>query len=399
MHRNLIIQIRKWNHPSYLIQTHPAFSARYLSTGPSSTPSTSRSYEIYQSEVTDPWINLAFEEWLFRRPIELSPDYTLFFYRNDPCIVIGRNQNPWRECNIPLMTSTSLPLVRRRSGGGTVYHDLGNTNYSITMPRADFSRSYFADLIADALNDMDIPAKSNARHDIIIQEKKVSGSAYKVVNAKAYHHGTMLIDTDTKLVSKYLKPTILTEKIEGRGVTSVRSEVTTLRNHSLTVNHTAVCEAIARRFILEMEGKKHLASNPVNIEDSERNPAIKTLTMSTFESTPQIQAYRDETLPWDWTFGQTPQFNLSLSQTFSFGTLTISMDVIEGVVKSCQSAGSDPDPVPEHMVQTVNGMMALWVVGKRFGEVPRKPSEFVDPDVEDVWNWFIKQVVFAGQDL
>ncbi|KAI8849079.1 hypothetical protein BC829DRAFT_472928 [Chytridium lagenaria] len=117
-------------------------------------------------------------------------------YRNDPCVVIGRNQNPWRECNVPLLRKTNIPLIRRRSGGGTVYHDLGNTNYSIHMPRHLFNRDLHAHLVSQALIDLDIPATVNSRHDITVHNKKVSGSAYKVVNARAYHHGTMLIDTE-----------------------------------------------------------------------------------------------------------------------------------------------------------------------------------------------------------
>ncbi len=104
------------------------------------------------------------------------------------------------------MAQDGIPLVRRRSGGGTVYHDLGNSNYSIMMPRPVFQRSTSVSLVCRALHQLDIPAKVNDRYDIVIDGAKVSGSAYKLINEKAYHHGTMLIDSDLSALGKYLKP-------------------------------------------------------------------------------------------------------------------------------------------------------------------------------------------------
>jgi lipoate-protein ligase A len=104
------------------------------------------------------------------------------------------------------MVQDGIPLVRRKSGGGTVYHDLGNANYSIIMPRPIFQRSTSVSLVCRALQQLDIPAEVNERYDIVINGAKVSGSAYKLINEKAYHHGTMLIDSNLDALGKYLKP-------------------------------------------------------------------------------------------------------------------------------------------------------------------------------------------------
>jgi lipoate-protein ligase A len=145
-------------------------------------------------------------------------------------------QNPWREANLPLLRQHNIPLIRRKSGGGTVFHDIGNTNYTVFMPRSEFSRTKHLHMIVKALEMLDIPADVNARHDIIVrvpkrpsasdtvtsdsseagndtgerkseefEEYKISGSAYKVVSDRAYHHGTMLIDSDLKGLGMFLK--------------------------------------------------------------------------------------------------------------------------------------------------------------------------------------------------
>ena len=115
-------------------------------------------------------------------------------------------QNPWTECNMAMMRKYNIPLVRRKSGGGAVFHDLGNSNYSVVMPRHAFQRKTSASIICRALHQLDIPASVNERFDIMIGDFKISGSAYKLANEKAYHHGTMLIDSDLSQLGQFLKP-------------------------------------------------------------------------------------------------------------------------------------------------------------------------------------------------
>ncbi|KAJ3130641.1 Biotin/lipoate A/B protein ligase [Physocladia obscura] len=152
------------------------------------------------------------------------------------------NQNPWKECNLPLMRSLKIPLIRRRSGGGTVVHNLGNTNYTAFMPRDSFSRDKSALIVANALHHLDIPASVND-----ISGMKVSGSAFKVVQERAYAHGTMLISSDLEQLGTLLKSP-RKNSISGKGVESVPSKVTRLADHSFTVAHTDFCRAVAEEF-------------------------------------------------------------------------------------------------------------------------------------------------------
>lgn len=221
-------------------------------------------HQIFQSLSTDPFVNLAIEQLLF----ETSPDGAkiLFLYVNRPCVVIGRNQNPWLEANLDLLSekvqgrpvernrkSRHEFLLRRRSGGGAVYHDEGNLNYCVICPKPMFNRDKHAEMVVRALKGVGaLQTRVNERHDIVLGRNdqiptnvvqvdsddlespqlkmtpnslKISGSAYKLTGMRAMHHGTCLIDSrDLALLGSYLRSP-LRPYIKARGVDSVRSPV------------------------------------------------------------------------------------------------------------------------------------------------------------------------------
>ena len=153
-------------------------------------------------------------------------------YRNTPCVVIGRNQNPWTEVNLGKLTAAGqhVQLVRRRSGGGAVYHDAGNANWSVHVPTAVFDRDQHALMVARALQRLGVAsARVNERHDIVVagkdHEYKVSGSAYKLTKRRALHHGTCLLGADLVAVSGMLRAPPAAPYLVARGVASVRSPV------------------------------------------------------------------------------------------------------------------------------------------------------------------------------
>ncbi|KAJ3153774.1 Biotin/lipoate A/B protein ligase [Geranomyces michiganensis] len=213
------------------------------------------------------------------------------------------------------MQEENVPLVRRRSGGGTVYHDIGNTNYTIIMPRETFDRRTNAELVVRGLHQLDVPASVNTRHDIVVEDKKISGSAYKLVNTRAYHHGTMLIDADLGALGRYLRPP--PKNLVGKGVESVRSTVGKLRDYSYTVDHLSFCEAIAEEFC-----RSHGADIIPLIE----------LTAKDIDRDPKIREYHEEITTWDWIYGQTPDFTHRLEQQFSWGTVDIILQVHRGMI-------------------------------------------------------------------
>ncbi|KAL9109397.1 MAG: hypothetical protein Q9227_005904 [Pyrenula ochraceoflavens] len=190
---------------------------------------------VVRSTSWDPYINLAIENYLLTHSKPNSRIF--FFYVNRPCVVIGRNQNPWLETDlsafIPNEPLQTAELVRRRSGGGTVYHDHGNLNYCAIMPPSLFSRNLHAQILADALTNAEIEGKASAfrvndRHDVVIhragEEYKTSGSAYKLTKNRALHHGTCLVRSDLKSIAKYLGSPAR-QFIHAKGVESTRSRV------------------------------------------------------------------------------------------------------------------------------------------------------------------------------
>ncbi|KPV76787.1 uncharacterized protein RHOBADRAFT_12541, partial [Rhodotorula graminis WP1] len=263
---------------------------------------------IFVSDSHDPWFNLAFEDW------QTDPDRRiLYLYRNSPSVIIGRNQNPWKEINLSQLRTLEIPFVRRKSGGGTVYHDLGNTNYCVFVPRTEFDRRSNAELVTTGLNSLGVPAYVNERHDICVDGFKmsplpcaflhVSGSAFKLVNKRAYHHGTMLIDAQLGNLRGVLgsnKDSMVT-----KGVASVPSPVRNLSESSGEVDHERFVEAVAEQF-----ARKYGVSNEVQrIDEGE------------LDTNEYVRDVVDELKSWDWQYGQTPEFTHEISGSFPFGNM------------------------------------------------------------------------------
>ena len=232
--------------------------------------SSSSKYQIYISHSNDPYLNLSIEHFLLQESTQHST--VLFLYVNRPCVVIGRNQNPWLEANLKLLAGpirpsvwtdegsitsgpfTLVDLVRRRSGGGTVFHDYGNVNYSVICPTADFTRDKHVEMVVRAIRRDNDRARVNERHDIVLDQGnrlppeaipdpndtyetafqpfspklpplKVSGSAYKLTRTRSLHHGTCLINSpNINGISAYLH-SAARPFLKARGVDSVRTPV------------------------------------------------------------------------------------------------------------------------------------------------------------------------------
>lgn len=204
-------------------------------------------YQIYISRSHDPFLNLSIEHFLLQKtPAQSS---VLFLYVNSPCVVIGRNQNPWLETDLRLLNRDpnkprgtkdpylleDVKLVRRRSGGGAVFHDEGNVNYSVICPTEVFTRDKHAEVVAEAINHLSQGEKArvNERHDIVLdrtqggifQTLKVSGSAFKLTRGRALHHGTCLLRSpNIAKISPHLKSPAR-QFLSARGVESVPSPV------------------------------------------------------------------------------------------------------------------------------------------------------------------------------
>ncbi len=192
---------------------------------------------IYISQCHDPYLNPTFENWLFQNKAQEHP--ILFLWQNKPSIIIGRAQNPWLECDLTELEKDSIDVIRRQSGGGTVYHDLGNLNYTFICPNTHYDKQKNLQTVIDALAQLDIKAQVSPRNDIIVKDKsgenkKVSGCAFRETKHKSFHHGTLLINTDTSNLIRYLHHK-QDQGIDAKGVASVRSKVINLSELNQTL--------------------------------------------------------------------------------------------------------------------------------------------------------------------
>ncbi|KAK4151989.1 hypothetical protein C8A00DRAFT_35359 [Chaetomidium leptoderma] len=276
----------------------------------------SRPLQIYRSASTDPYLNLSIEHHLLQRS---HPDSTiLFLYANRPSVVIGRNQNPWLEVNLGALRqglpptqdergeetarkNTPIALVRRRSGGGTVFHDAGNTNYSVICPPPAFDRDKHAEMVVRALGRLGVAGvRVNERHDIVMDVDtnktfKVSGSAYKLTRARSLHHGTCLLRSENLGRVSGLLRSPAEAFIKARGVESVRSPI-----RNVGVDGEAFVDAVVGEF-RNMYGDG--AGREVVVGEEEA-----------LASEEVVKGLRELTSP-DWIFGQTPQFTFSTHPT------------------------------------------------------------------------------------
>ena len=178
---------------------------------------------IVTTEKHDVYRNLALEEWLLENAPSLP---VLFLYVNDPCVVIGKNQNPWRECRLSLMEKEGVALARRISGGGAVYHDAGNLNVSVIVPRTEYVEQKQYDLIFQTLKTCGIQNFKVRKNSLVVDEKKFSGNAFCHRRDRTLHHSTQLVNCDLNRLSRYLGAEF--DSIETKAIASVPSEVANL---------------------------------------------------------------------------------------------------------------------------------------------------------------------------
>ncbi|PWD87390.1 lipoate--protein ligase [Ignatzschineria cameli] len=266
------------------------------------------------SESVNPLFNLAVEDAIFQT-MDASQQ-VLFLWRNDQTVVIGRGQNPWKECNTQKMEEDGITLARRSSGGGAVYHDLGNTNFTFMAGKPGYNKESSTALILAALRSLGIEAQSSGRNDIVLlqegQPRKISGSAYRETKDRGFHHGTLLIDVDFGKLSRYLNPD--PKKLQAKGISSVRSRVANLVEFNPTLNHEMICRAIETQFI-----EKFGEIEEIEYISEERPPNI-----------PGFAAIYEKQRSWDWNFGQALHFSHMLDERFPWGGVEIHLDIPRG---------------------------------------------------------------------
>ena len=261
------------------------------------------------NESTDPFYNQAFEEFVFENYAE---DDVFYLWQNRPAIVVGCYQNICREVNVHALRRRGVPVVRRMTGGGTVYHDLGNVNYSF-MLRADGALDYdhYLDPVIAALNRMGIPAHKNRSCDIAIGDKKISGSAQKAAGGRILHHGTLLFESDLASLDQFTAHA-KNDAFQTKGTLSAICTVTNIRDH---LSEAMTIADFRSRLLAEML------------------PAGSKCAELTEEQRAQVRKLRNEKYrSWDWTWGETPAFSYEREGRFAGQPLRVAYKAKKGVL-------------------------------------------------------------------
>ena len=264
----------------------------------------------------NPYYNLAVEEYLLKHTDE---EYILL-WQNEPTVVIGKNQNAFAEVNLEYTEKNGIHIVRRITGGGAVYHDLGNLNYSYIAKKegSDIDFEFFSRPVIDALNEMGVSAKLSGRNDILIDEKKISGNAQTVFNNRVLHHGTLLFDSELDILSNALR--VDEEKIKSKAIKSTRSRVANIKDflaEEYTLDNFA---NYIKAFIIE---KYNVAE--INIEE---NAVIKSLYKRNASK--------------EWLFPERDylsRFSITSKKRYSFGSVTLSLDMKNESIVSAKIEG------------------------------------------------------------
>ncbi|AFG38882.1 lipoate--protein ligase [Spirochaeta africana] len=277
----------------------------------------------FVSSSLNPFENLAFEDWLYRtlpvQPDGSAAEIRVLFYRNDPCVVIGRHQNPWKECALGSMLSAGIPLVRRQSGGGAVYHDAGNINWSIMVPRQHYDPDHNFTCVLTGLHGLGIPAERNERSDLLVQGRKVSGSAFKVGRDRCIHHGTLLLHADLDDLLRYL--TARDRGLMSKGIDSVRSRVANLQEYAPDLGNEELISSVAQGFGVDPETIVQL------------QPDLQARDTLAYECFTRLQE-------WDWRYGKTPDFRHSF---FVGDQQMVELDVHRGRIRQVLADGLPPE--------------------------------------------------------
>ncbi len=277
--------------------------------------------KFIENNSTDPHYNLAFEEYIFKN-LNSKEDFVLL-WRNGPSIIVGKNQNTVEEINMDFVKENNIKIVRRVTGGGAVYHDLGNLNFSF-ISRADDNekidfKTYNVPII-NALEKLGVKCDLSGRNDLVIDGKKFSGIAQSISKGRVLNHGTLLFDSQLDVLSKALN--VKRDKIESKGIKSVSSRVTNIK-------------AYVKQDVDVLEFKNLVLKN---IFEYFNEPVeIYQLTDEDRES---IQKMVDERYgTWEWNFGRSPNFNYKGYGRFAGGCVETRLQVEDGLIDNCKIYG------------------------------------------------------------
>lgn len=284
----------------------------------------------------DPTVNLAAESAL----METAQKDTLIFYlwQNDNTIVIGRNQNLYKECSLTNTERDHVRIVRRPSGGGAVYHDMGNLNFTFITDDENFDTKRQSSVIVSALQKAGLKTELSGRNDLLIEGRKFSGNAYYRHNGFSYHHGTLLVNSDLSKMPLYLNPDPL--KLKANSVNSVQSRVTNLSEYAKDLD----VASLSKLLILAAEEEYGCDGEETAFPDGD-----------------VFEKYYDLYSSKEWIFGKNPPFDIRFENRFAWGGIEICCSIKNGRIKECAAYS---DSLRPQEIETIPGLLRNCVFSK-----------------------------------
>lgn len=269
----------------------------------------------------NPYFNLALEEYLLKE-FKLKEEIFML-WQNSPAIIVGRYQNTWDEINHAFVKDNNIAVVRRMTGGGAVYHDLGNLNFSF-IARGQKTGHYdfvsFARPVVVALQSLGVAAEFAGRNDILVEGKKISGNAQYRSGDSVLHHGTLLFDSEMNNLVRALK--VSSEKFASKGVASVRSRVTNIKEYLTVPLDIKDFKAALVQAIFQAED----GQNREYILSSEDLARVEELVKTKYGT-------------WEWNYGASPGYELRKSGRFAWGKVELFLDLKDGLIAACRIYG------------------------------------------------------------
>ena len=323
-------------------------------------------YRMLRGDSFNPWRNLAVEALLFET---LGPEEMVFYlWQNQNTVVIGRHQNAWQECRVKLLEDEGGLLARRSTGGGAVYHDLGNLNFTFVVPRAYYDVHRQLDVIRRAAADFGIEANFTGRNDLVaaLNGAKFSGNAFKFSDAVGMHHGTVLVNVDMDKLGRYLAPG--RDKLKAKGIESVRARVCNLADLNPDITVPALTDALERAFVSAYGRARRVAV-------ADLDPA-------------RLAALEAQFSAWDFRLGKALPFDAKLSHRFDWGGVTLELKLRHGIIERA-SVWSDA------MDEAVIARIAPALEGLRYenGALSDALRGLHNPQMSDLAAWI------AGEEL
>ena len=324
---------------------------------------------IFRSTQYDPWYNLALEEHLLKNVVE-EDQVILYLWQNQHTVVIGRNQNAWKQCRCKELEDSGGKLARRLSGGGAVYHDLGNMNFTFLMHRRHYNLERQLEVLLQAVKKEGIDARFSGRNDLVADGRKFSGNAFYFEENRCYHHGTLLVDVNFDDMTKYLQ--VSSAKMRSKAVESVKARVVNLRELSPALTIESMADSVASAFIAVYGGEKEVNNvdpSSMDLEDGYNHYAS-----------------------WDWRYGKTPNFDVEFSNRFDWGEIDMGLSLQKAHITEAVIWSDAMNPqLIEQMASCLSGMpLQADTVASRLAGLAQDEK---DREVVDQFTaWFKEQL-------